>query len=329
MKRALVVGIDQYPNLPLQGCENDAREMTRLLERNGDGSPNFDVEMLSSADGEVTASGMADAVHALFATELDTAVFYFAGHGVIQPETNSGYIVSQDGKKPSWGMSLSDILGVANQAYPRIRSSVIILDCCYSGYAGEVAALGRSEVAVIGNGVTILTATHREGLAAEDNGRGVFTDILLDGLSGAASDIRGNVTPAALYSHVDQTLGATEQRPLYKANVRSFITLRQVAPKIPDAVLRRLVEYFPRPTDTFLLDPSYEPDRMNVPEHLRNLPRDPEHERIFKDLQLCNRHGLILPVDEEHMYYAAINSTGCRLSATGAHYRNLAERKRL
>jgi len=31
-----------------------------------------------------------------------------------------------------------------------------------------------------GNGVTILTATHREGMAAENGGRGLFTDILVD-----------------------------------------------------------------------------------------------------------------------------------------------------
>jgi hypothetical protein len=33
--------------------------------------------------------------------------------------------------------------------------------------------------------------------------------------------------------------------------------------------------------------------------------------------------------DAEHMYYAAINSKGCKLTALGAHYRKLAEMKRL
>ena len=42
-----------------------------------------------------------------------------------------------------------------------------------------------------------------------------------------------------------------------------------------------------------------------------------------------NRHGLIVPVDAEHMYYATINSTGCKLTALGAHYRKLAEAKRI
>jgi len=72
-----------------------------------------------------------------------------------------------------------------------------------------------------------------------------------------------------------------------------------------------------------------ESDRENIPEKLRNLPVDQEHTRIFKELQKCNRHGLVIPVDGDHMYYAAINSKGCKLTALGAHYRKLAEMGRL
>ena len=50
---------------------------------------------------------------------------------------------------------------------------------------------------------------------------------------------------------------------------------------------------------------------------------------MFKELQICNRHGLVVPVDAEHMYYAAINSTSCKLTALGAHYRKLAAMSRI
>ena len=42
-KKALVVGIDEYPDNPLCGCVNDAKEVASLLERNADGTKNFDV----------------------------------------------------------------------------------------------------------------------------------------------------------------------------------------------------------------------------------------------------------------------------------------------
>jgi hypothetical protein len=330
MKKALVIGIDDYPISPLRGCVNDAIAVSQLLETNGDGSPNFSVRTLTSNDSDVGNAALQQAVSELFnGGEAETAVLYFAGHGIINPETNAGYIVGSDGRKGAWGMSLSEILGLANGAHPKIRSSVIILDCCHSGYAGEVAGLPVGSASVIGTGVTILTASHREGTAEDGQRHGVFTDILLDGLSGGCSDIRGNITPASLYSHVDQTLGPWEQRPIYKANVQHFVTLRQVDPKIPFDVLRRLPAYFPDRAHVFALDPSYEPDRENVPEEFRNMPVNEDNVRVFKELQKCNRHGLVVPVDAEHMFYAAINSKGCKLTALGAHYRKLAEMKRL
>lgn len=324
MRKALVIGIDKYPGIPLTGCENDAAAFKSVIEKNGDGSPNFGVRLISSDSEEVTSELILDALHDLFSGEAETALFYFAGHGIIDSVTNGGHIVSQDGKRGSWGIALSDLLGIANNASPKIKSSVIILDCCNSGYAGEVAALSTSQVSVIGTGVTILTACHREGTASEENGQGVFTAMLLDGLGGSSADICGRITPASVYSHIDQTLGPWEQRPIYKANVQTFVTLRQVAPKVPLEVLRRLPTYFKDPTDHFPLDPSYEPDRNNIPEHLRDAAVNSDHTRIFEELQVCNRYGLVVPVGAKHMYYAAINSTACKLTSLGAHYRNLA-----
>ena len=38
---------------------------------------------------------------------------------------------------------------------------------------------------------------------------------------------------------------------------------------------------------------------------------------------------LVVPVDEDHMYYAAINSKSCRLTALGAQYWQLATENKL
>lgn len=329
MKRALIVGIDDYPIAPLRGCVNDAVALANTIDKNGDGSPDFSVNLITSNDQEVTTEIMHDGIARLFACDADCVLFYFAGHGLINESTQSGFIVSQNATRGSWGIPINDILTMANGAYPRIKSTVIILDSCHAGFAGEVPNIGNQTISVIGTGVTILTACHRQQAAVESLGHGLFTDLLLDGLNGSAADICGRITPASIYSHVDQTLGPWEQRPIYKANVQSFVTLRSVPPKISLDILRRLPTYFPDPTTVFRLDPSFEPDRSNIPEHLRNLPMNPDNTRIFGELQQCNRHGLVEPIDATHMYYAAINSTGCRLTATGAHYRKLAAMNRI
>jgi uncharacterized caspase-like protein len=329
MKRALVVGIDKYPVKPLRGCENDAVAVASMLKQNGDGSPNFDVRLLTSDSESVTSELLGEAVAELFSGDAETVLFYFAGHGLINSATNNGFLVSQDGRKGSWGISLSDILTHANAAYPKIKSTVIVLDSCHSGYAGEIQALGNTNLATIGVGVTILTACHRNETATEYDGHGLFTGLLLEALSGTSADVCGRITPASVYSLIDQTLGSWEQRPIYKANVQTFITLRQTPAKVSLDILRRLAVYFPKPTHLFKLDPSFEPDRNNVPVELRHIPVNADNARVFKELQACNRHGLVIPVDAEHMYYAAIKSTGCRLTALGAYYRKLAETNRL
>lgn len=330
MKKALVVGIDDYPNPnQLNGCVNDAVELAALLETNGDGSPNFDVRRITSNDESITSARLHEAIADLFTGDAETVLLYFAGHGLLNEETNTGFLVTEDGSSPNWGVSLAGILDQANKAHPRIKSTVILLDSCQSGFAGQISGLGGSHVSVIGNGVTILTACHKDGVAAEINGHGKFTDIMLDGLGGAASDVLGRITPASLYAHVDQTLGAWEQRPIYKANVQSFVTLREISPKVSKSILRRLPEYFPISGHIYELDPSCEPDRGEESERLKDIPVNADNERIYRELQQCNRHGLVVPSEHEHMWHSAVFSGGCRLTATGAHFRRLAEKKKI
>ena len=49
MRKALCVGIDSYQNIDdLHGCVNDANAVKAALERNGDGTLNFDVKIMCS-----------------------------------------------------------------------------------------------------------------------------------------------------------------------------------------------------------------------------------------------------------------------------------------
>jgi hypothetical protein len=329
MRKALVIGIDDYQQNPLTGCVNDAIAVKSILEANGDGSPNFDVVALTSNDVMVSAEAMQEAIETLFSGDADMALLFFAGHGMINQQTNAGFILSQDGRRPHWGVSLSEILNLANNAQPRIKSSVIILDSCQSGFAGEPLGLGDTSFSAIANGVTILTACQRDGTAGEGGGHGIFTEILLEGLRGSAADICGRITPASVYSLIDQTLGAWDQRPIYKANVQTFVVLRSVTPKVSLEILRRLPKYFPDTTSIFSLDPSFEPDRGEEADKLIHVPVIENNVSVYRELQLCNRHGLVVPVDQPHMWHAAVHSTGCRLTALGAHYKRLAELKRI
>ena len=47
MKKALLVGLTDYPGNELDWCDNDAIAMKELIETNGDGSPNFETIILT------------------------------------------------------------------------------------------------------------------------------------------------------------------------------------------------------------------------------------------------------------------------------------------
>jgi hypothetical protein len=331
-RRAVVIGIDEYqgPWAPLRACVNDAMSTAESLYSNADEEKrrNFSVCRRTSDRGlaPTTAQLRAD-LKWLFEGPAEVTVLYFAGHGAIAADGRC-YLVTADAGRPDDGISLEEIVDQANEAGGRIGSTVIILDACYAGSAGNVAAPRMEGRALIGEGVTIMTAAGRSQTADELGDHGLVTGLLLQGLQGGAADICGRITPASLYSYVDQTLGDHRQRPLYKSNVDRFVVLRQVTPRVALQTLQSLPIWFKTHDARFQLDPSCEPDRGQETERLQHVPVDPERERIYRQLQACNRQGLVSPHPpekyERHMWHAAVYEGTCQLTDVGQHYRRLA-----
>ncbi|WPR73756.1 caspase family protein [Algoriphagus sp. NG3] len=323
MKKALVIGINNYPNAPLTGAVNDAKSISYLLKTNGNDSKNFEVKF---HDEIKTRGELLKLIVAFFDldTEADMGLLYFAGHGYVNEL--GGFIVTPDHESYNEGIAMNDILGLANKS--KIRNKIIILDCCKSGIFGTPTENGS--ITPIETGTTILTSSRKNEPSKEINGHGVFTNLLIEGLKGGAADVRGHISPGGLYAYIDQALGAHEQRPVFKTNVIEFVQLRSINPQVPLSTLRKLIEYFHRPSDSLQLDPSFEDTNSNDVEHEVIEPyADPKNVLIFKDLQKLESVGLIIPIGEEHMYYAAMRSKSCKLTSLGHHYWRLAREDRI
>jgi len=324
MKIALVVGINHYQHgSSLFGCVNDAYNVKSVLERNGNGSVNFDCNLMtaSSSSDSISRATLKDNIEKLLNTEARIAVLYFAGHGHI--EATGGYLLASDSRRGDEGVSLSEILIMANKS--PAANKVIILDSCHSGIAGSSPSGER--LASLSEGLTVLTASTEDQYASEEDGSGVFTNLLVDALSGSAANLTGDITPGSIYAHIDQSLGAWEQRPVFKTNVKQFVSLRSVNPAILTEDLRRIVEFFPTAGYEFPLDPTYEPEMKGRDE---GMP-DPilENTRMFALLQKYNRLNLLVPVGAPHMWNAAMQSKSCKLTVLGEHYRRLASKGRI
>ncbi len=325
MRKALIVGIDHYVTAsPLYGCVNDAHSVKAVLERHADGAINFSVKLLTSSgpSNTISRSELKDAVKDLFSGDSETALFYFAGHGFI--EVTGGYLITSECKSGDDGLSLNDVLVLANAS--AAKNKIIVLDSCHSGVAGS-SVNNKTYSAELAEGITILTASTAAQYADEKNGSGVFTSLFVDALAGAGANLVGDVTPGSVYAHIDQSLGPWEQRPVFKTNVKSFVSLRRVQPPIALSELRRLSELFPHPGFEFSLDPSYEPEMKGRDPGM--LPPDSEHTQIFAILQKYNRLNLLVPEGAPHMWHAAMQGKACRLTALGEHYRRLVEWNRI
>ncbi len=316
MRRALLIGIDDYPSAPLAGCINDAEALSDLLATHADGSPNFETRVMRSDTEQITRASLRQAITALFADPADVALLYFSGHGT--ENDLGGYLVTPDAARYDEGVPLSDVLTMANRCTD-IREIAIILDSCHSGALGTVPPTTNDQVH-IREGISILTASRASQPAYEADGRGLFSTLVCSALDGGAADVRGHVTVAAVYAYVDQSFGAWDQRPLFKAHVSRMLSLRTGEPLVPLDVLRRLPEWFPAADHDFALSPAHEWTQE---------PRDDEAEAIFKCLQKCANAKLVVPIDHEAMYWAAIHSTGCRLTSLGQFYWQLANAGRL
>lgn len=313
MKKALLVGIDNYHDAMLSCCINDVNCIAESLKYNADGNVNFSV--ITLLDKNATKSKIRSYLKKLFSGEGETALFYFSGHGI--DDKNDGFIVSYDYDVEDYGISMVDILRYASCS--KFKNKIIILDCCHSGFAGNYGLIGDNSF--LPDGVVIMTASRKDEVSHEVGNHGVFSNLLIEALNGGATDILGNVTPGSIYSFIDQALGPWAQRPLFKANISSFVSLKKCKEKISIMELRKAMGLFSNDLDHYPLDPSYEKTNFKGSEHYTKEPyMNQKNVDILTLLQKCNRNGLVTPDDAIDMYFAAMNEKSCSLTPLGKHY---------
>jgi hypothetical protein len=313
-RKAIIVGIDNYPGAALKGCGRDANDLFRMLQRNADEEKtiNFDAEVYT--DTEISTAGkLNNLIEELFKGDHDIALFYFSGHGTKTPH---GTVLAAPDYLTNPGVPIKHVLETA--AASTIRTKIIILDCCYSGDAGKMST--RIPDIMLANNMIILAASRADEYSAMKKQQSVFTNLLLQALDGGAADISGNISPEGVYAMIDKSLGSFDQRPVFMANVDRFHVLRKVKPLITIKSLQRITDFFALEDSEHMLDRTYEHTEKDV--------AIPEHIEIFTILQQMNRTGLVLPVGEKDMYWAAMHNKPCVLTPIGKHYWRLRKSNR-
>ncbi|GLW90681.1 caspase family protein [Actinokineospora globicatena] len=157
----------------------------------------------------VSAAGLVDAVHAAAAEAEDTLVFYYSGHGMVDPH---------DGEL---GLALVEsVLGRPHTAvryhYVRqamvdspARRKVVVLDCCFSGRAiGAMGDLVTEQLGVAGTYVLASAPSNAAALAPPGARLTAFTGELVTLLRNGVPDGPRTLDLDLVYRHLRQGLVA-------------------------------------------------------------------------------------------------------------------------
>jgi WD40 repeat protein len=219
---ALLVGISDYADssLDLDYADDDAKALYDLLISPSLGPAAFRKEdVMLLLDKEATAANINIGLREFLqrARENDFVVFFFAGHGVPDPNHLSDlYLLAHD-SRPDNVAGTGILMRHVREAIAEIpaRDVLILSDACHS--AG-IAASGTRNVSVnpihqifldkmlhSSGGLAILTASEsaQSSLETAKSRHGVFTNSLLQGLHGDAdSDHDGIVTLGEVMEYV-------------------------------------------------------------------------------------------------------------------------------
>ena len=252
-KIALLIGVSKYegdlPQLP--GAPNDVEAMKQVLEAPDWGW--FD-QVDTLIDPDPTA--MRRAIGKLFRKRHrdDLLLLYFAGHGLLD-ENDRLYLatpISNSEEVKETSLSASFIHNSLNSS--RCKRKIVILDCCYSGAFAENWIDRGSENLDFkkefgGEGQAVLTSSSSAQKSFEQEGAGIYTSYLVEGLKGGADKNRdGIISIQELHDYAkEKVIDATDSKmkpEIYLFKDGSKIILTQAGKKGSEIEYRQWVERY-------------------------------------------------------------------------------------
>ena len=191
---AVIIGINRYqhPRIPkLRYAVNDAQAIERTLLAQG-----FRKErIITLLDDKATKAAIERVLGDQLRQQVglqDRVLVFFAGHGKtdqLRSGEEEGYLIPVDadpGQLFSTAVSMTALRQISDRLFA--KHILYIVDACYSGYAFYNRSISEDLLVemVKKPAIQILTAGRQQDEAQERAGHGVFTDVLIRGLTGEA-----------------------------------------------------------------------------------------------------------------------------------------------
>jgi len=217
----LALGVQDYDDdgLDLKYARKDVEDVVAVFEELGK-DLFTEVRTEKLLDGQVNRAEINRMRHEFLydAGPEDTIVIYIAGHGVLLRDEYYFLTPGDTPSNPYGGLTKDDLHKLVKWEGLESRRRLMLIDTCHAGesYGGSRAGVSLQDVFTkeelrknAGEGLYIVTASTEAGMAAEVDGNGLFTRVLLEALRGAADeDGDGEVDTAELIFFVTEQVKA-------------------------------------------------------------------------------------------------------------------------
>lgn len=224
--KALLVGVCEYitikcPPLPL--CKNDLYAMRASLIHGL--NMNSDNILLCGETGVVTKNELVTSIHTVLksATEEDTFIFYFSGHG------GKNCLVLSDGL-----LELQDLLNTIQQI--QTKNKIAILDSCHSGgfVLDSVPVIDINETVehFVGRGFAVLASCGAEQFSGFNGDREIslYTSFVCDALTSRFLIKKGKKSLETINEAIfrfaeisNRKKGRNFQQPIFRSSIGGTI----------------------------------------------------------------------------------------------------------
>jgi hypothetical protein len=216
---ALVIGIDNYENLPkLETAVSDANAIAKVLRD----QYKFEVNLLTDSDAsyQKIVGALSEYAHKL--QEKDDLLIYYAGHGMYDKDTDTAYWLPVDAQPDDDVYWIISSVITAHLHAMHARHVLVVSDSCYSGMLTRSVTLPTRQADPAEYLQNMLRGRSRHLMSSGGNepvadggspGHSVFSSAFLRALNGI--DER-TFTATDLFSMVQrQVAGNSEQVPQY------------------------------------------------------------------------------------------------------------------
>ena len=264
----LLVGINQYNDRELPSLKYSALDCQGLGEALSEATENTRELTLHHdfAERKPELVSVRNSLKEIVASAQsgDTILFYFSGHGLLDPATQQVYLCLADTQKKqltTTGFPLNDVLRLLGNCHA--AQQLIWLDACHSG---GMTLRGTSKISLPNPTSQLVKVLRRKAEKSQgfyallscdhsqqswefpELGHGVFTYYLMRGLRGEAADAQGIIEADSLYQYVyHQTLryiDRSNQQIRLINQQKSNRGERQLQSEYPLQTPKRIVEGF-------------------------------------------------------------------------------------